>query len=180
MPTELFRREALDYWSRQRGPGAVLRVTSPWVRWLYWIVLALVVVSLVLTFFTRIDQSTSGPALVNPQERTFVAVLPAIAGSDLHGGRPLRLEVDGPSGWQDLSARIVRAEAANDADLQRAGFGSFPQPAILITGVLDVTDLAGTPPPSRLTGRAVIVLGSKPVFSVLLHGFQGDPEGGNS
>ena len=182
MPADLFRREALEYWSRQRGPGAVLRVSAPWVRWLYWIVLALMVAGLALAFFARIDQSTSGPALVNPQNRTFVAVLPAVAGSELQGGRPLHLEVDGPSGRQDLAARALRVEAADDAEVHRAGFSSFPQPAILVSGVVapGVADLAGTPSSPRLTGRAVIVLSSKRAFSVFLHGFEGTPGGGNS
>lgn len=182
MAADLFRQEALDYWSRQRGPGAVLRITTPWVRWLYWIVLALVVAGLALTFLIRIDQRTSGPALVNPQERTFVAVLPAVAGSDLQGGRPLRLEVEGPSGWRDVPARVLRAGTAQDADILQAGFGSYPQPAILVTGVLDpdIADRAGMSPAPRLTGRAVVVLGSEPVFSVLLHGFGGASEKGNS
>ena len=182
MSDDLFRREALEFWSRQRGPGAVLRVAASWVRWLYWIGLALVVVGLALAFFARIDQTISGPALVNPQKRTFVAVLPAVASLDLQGSQPLRLEVDGPSGRQYVAARPLRVEAANDAEIHRAGFGSFPQPAILMTGVLapDVADQVQTPSSPHLTGRAVVVVGSKQAFTVFLHGFKGAPEGGNS
>src|SRR3954453_22773841 len=95
---DLFRREALEYWSGQRGPAGVLRVGAPWVRWLYWVVLALLAAGLALSFLVRLDQTASGPTLVDPQHRTFVAVLPADASSAVQAGRRLRLEGDGPPG----------------------------------------------------------------------------------
>jgi hypothetical protein len=182
MSTDLFRREALEYRSRQGGPGAVLQVGAPWVRWLQWIVLALVAAGLALTFLVRVEQTTSGPALVDPQKRTFVAVLPAVAGSDLQGGRPLRLEVDGPTGRRSVAASVLQVEAAEDADVQRAGFKRIPQPAVLVTGALAPAAAAPAQTPSSpdLTGRAVIVLGSERAFSLFLRGFEGAPEGGNS
>lgn len=180
MAADLFRQEALEYWSRQRGPGAVLRVAAPWVRWLYWIVLLLVVAGVVLAFFARIEQSISGPVLVHPQTRTFVAVLPAVANPDLQGDRSLRLELDGPSGRRDVAAWALHAEPASDAITRQAGVGPFPQPATLVTGVLaaDVANPSRTPP--ILRGRAVVVLGSQRVFSIFLHGFNGVSEQGNS
>jgi hypothetical protein len=175
-PSDLFRREALEFWSRQRGPVGVLRVASPWVRWLYWTVLALVAAGVTLTYFAHIEQTTSGPALVDPEQRTFVAVLPAVAASGLQGERPLRLEVHGPAGWQDVAPSTLQAEAAEDADVQRAGFNSFPRPAILVTGVLAPdTVFMATPASARLTGRAVVALGSTRALFVLLHGFEGAP-----
>jgi hypothetical protein len=175
-PPDLFRREALEFWSRQRGPVGVLRVTASWVRWLYWTLLALVAAGLTLTYFAPIEQTISGPALVDPQQRTFVAVLPALAGSELRGERPLRLEVRGPAGWQDVAPSTLHAEAAEDTDVQRAGFNSFPRPAILVTGVLAPDPVLMVKPSSaRLTGRAVVVLGSGRAFFVLLHGFEGAP-----
>jgi hypothetical protein len=178
-PSDLFRREALEFWSRQRGPDGVLRVASPWVRWLYWAVLALVAAGLAVTFLAPIEQTTSGPAFVDPQERTFVAVLPAEV-ADVQDGRPLRLDVDGPGGWQDVAATARHVEAVEDADVERIGFTSFPRPALLVTGVL-APDAVPVPEASsaQLTGRAVVVLGSKPAFSVFLHGFGGASEGGD-
>jgi hypothetical protein len=180
MPADLFRREALEYWSRQRGPGPILRTTTTWVRWLYWIVLTLVMVGAALTFFARIDQSTSGPVLVDAQKQTFVAVLPAVADEHLQSGRSVHLQIDDPYGWRDVAVRTLHVKPASETDIHRAGFGSFPQPAILLSGVLtlDAADLARTPS-SRLTGRAVIMLGSKPMISVFLHGFDGVPDRGN-
>jgi hypothetical protein len=173
-PADLFRREAVEYSSRPRGPGAVLRIGAPWVRWLFWVALALVAAGLVLAFVVPIDETTSGPALLDSQNRTFVAVLPAVAGSDLPTGRPLRLEADGPTGRQDVAASVLHAGPAADADVRRAGFSSFPRPAVLVTGVLapDAAALTGTPS-SRLTGRAVVLLGSMRASSLFLQGFSG-------
>jgi hypothetical protein len=173
MPADLFRREALEYSSRQHGPGAVLRVGAPWLRWLYWVVVVLAVAGVALSFVAPIERTTSGPALLDSQGRTFVAALPADAGSDLSTGRSVRLQVDGPTGRQDVQASVRDARAAEDADVRQAGFSSFPQPAVLVTGVLDpdTPALTGTPP--RLTGRAVVLLGSTPAASLFFQGFEG-------
>jgi hypothetical protein len=175
MPAELFRREALEYSSHQRGPGAVLRIGTPWIRWLYWVVLALVAAGVALTFVVPIERTTSGPALLDPQDRTFVAALPADAGSDLSTGRPVRLEVDGPAGRQDVTASVLQARPAENADARRAGFSTFPQPAVLVTGVLtpDAVVPTGSSPSPRLPGRAVVLLGSTRAASLFLQGFQG-------
>jgi hypothetical protein len=172
MPADLFRREALEYSSRQRGPGAVLQVGAPWLRWLYGVVLVLMVAGAVLSFVVRIEQTTSGPALLDPEARTFVAVLPAAAGSDLSTGRPVRLEIDGPTGRQDVAASVLHARAAEDADVRQAGFSRFPQPAVLVTGVLapDAAALTGTSPSPRLNGRAVVLLGSTRAASLIFQG----------
>jgi hypothetical protein len=175
MPTDLFRREALDYWTRQHGPGSLLRAGAPWVRWLYWAVLALVAAGLALIFLVRIDQTTTGPALVDPQHQTFVAALPAAAGSDLAQGRPLRLEVDTPTGARSVAATAQRVDAAEDADVERAGFSSFPSPAVLVRGVLapGTTGPPREPSSPRLRGRAVVALGSQQAFSLFVRGFDG-------
>lgn len=178
MPAELFRQEALDFWTRQRGPGTVLRVGSPWVRWLYWIVLGLALVGLALAFSARIDETASGPAQVNGRQRTFLAVLPAPAHSELQAHSSLRIEVETTAGRRAIAAQARRIEAADDHDLREAGFVGFPQPAILVTGSLapDASDLAGsTASPPR--GRALVVLRSERAITVLLRGFG---EGGNT
>jgi hypothetical protein len=173
MPAELFRQEALDYSSHQQGPGAVLRMGTPWLRWLYWVVLALAAAGVALILVVPIQRTTSGPALLNPQDRTFVAALPADAGSDLSAGLSVRLQVDGPTGRQEVAASVRDARAAEDADVRQAGFSSFPRPAVLVTGVLDrdAPALTGTPP--RLPGRAVVLLGSTRAASLFLQGFEG-------
>ena len=178
MPTDLFRREALDYWTRQHGPGSLLRAGVPWVRWLYWTGLALVAVGLALLFLVHIDETTTGPALIDPQQQTFVAALPAAA-SDLQQGRPLRLEVNTPTGAQSVAATVQHVDAAQDADVERAGFSSFPSPAVLVTGVLAprTTDQPGAPSSPRMHARAVVALGSQQAFSLFVHGFDGASAG---
>jgi hypothetical protein len=148
---------------------------TPWIRWLYWVVLALVVAGVALAFVVPIERTTSGPALLDPQDRTFVAALPADAGSDLSTGRPVRLEVDGPAGRQDVTASVLHARPAENADARRAGFSTFPEPSVLVTGVLtpDAVVPTGSSPSPRLPGRAVVLLGSTPAASLFLQGFQG-------
>jgi hypothetical protein len=157
----------------------VLRLKTPWVRWLYWVVLGLVAAGLALTLLVRIEQTTSGPARVDPQQRTFIAVLPAVVGSDLHRGRPLSLEVDSPTGRQTVAASVDQVRTAEDADVRRAGFGAFPRPAVLVTGVLapEAAAPAGAPSSSGPVGRAVVRLGSKQAFNVFLEGFEGAQRG---
>jgi hypothetical protein len=148
---------------------------TPWIRWLYWVVLALVVAGVALAFVVPIERTTSGPALLDPQDRTFVAALPADAGSDLSTGRPVRLEVDGPAGRQDVTASVLQARPAENADARRAGFSTFPEPSVLVTGVLtpDAVVPTGSSPSPRLPGRAVVLLGSTRAASLFLQGFQG-------
>ena len=88
--------------------------------------------------------------------------------------RPLRLEADAPAGPESMAASVLEVRAAEDADVRRAGFQTFPQPAILVTGVIapDVAIPARTASSPSLTGRAVIGLGSKRAFSVFLEGFK--------
>jgi hypothetical protein len=138
--------------------------------------LALLAAGLVLTYFARIELTTSGLALVDPHKSTFVAVLPAIAASDLQGQRPLRLEVSGPAGRHDVAALALHAEPAEDGDIQRAGFTSFSRPAVLVTGILPPGAMSSVEVSSvRLTARAVVVLGSRRAFVALLHGVWAAP-----
>ena len=152
-----------------------MRVHTPWVRWLYRLVLALMVAGLAVAWFVPAEESASGPALVDAEERTFVALLPAIVSSDLQPGRHLSLEVDGLSEDPGVHGRALRAEPADPADIRRVGFGSFPQPAILVTGLLvaEGSDAVRLPSSRRVTGRAVVVLRREPLLTVFLHGLQG-------
>jgi hypothetical protein len=168
-----FREEALEF--QAGGPGqGVLRIDPPWTGWLYWIVLALVVTGLVGTATARTSETTSGPALVNVQERTFVALVPDAAAPELHGGQLVRVQLNGPNG-PVLAGRVVRAEVADQAGIRRAGFASSSQPAMLVTGVLAPdADLAPVRPPgARHDGRAVVVLGSQTVLDLFLRQLRG-------
>ncbi len=163
----LFRREALEYVARDRPLGGLLRIGGPWLHRSYWVVLALILAGLAIGMSVRTELTASGPALVDPERRTFVAALPATDGLDLDAGRRLRIELDA-SPEAKLPARVLRAEAAEPAAVRRAGLGSVPEPAILVTGVVVQPD--GAWPSSRMA-RAVVPLGRQRLLKVFLRGF---------
>jgi hypothetical protein len=174
MPADLFRREALEYRARQHGPGSLLRLGSPWLRWLFWLVLGLTALGVALGLGVRVDQTATGPARLDPHAQTFVAALPVDADAGVHDGSPLRLEVRGPAGRRSLPAEVRHVAPAEQADVERAGLPPFPQAAVLVTGVV----VAGGDTEDRAAGRAVLDLGSQQAFALLLHGFEGTPQGG--
>jgi hypothetical protein len=176
----LFRQEALEFQAEQ-PQGGVLRIQPPWVGWAYWIVLALVVAGVVVTSTVRTSETTSGPALIDVQERTFVALVPGAASPDLQPGQTVRLDVQGLEG-PPLAARALKAEVADQAAIRRAGFPSSSQPAVLVTGVLGPhADVAALPSSPRHEGRAVVVLRSQRILDLLLRQLQGTlGKGGDS
>jgi hypothetical protein len=179
-PSDLFREEALEFHTGQPRPGGVLRVDPAWTRWSYWIMLALVVVGVIFAATARTSETTSGPALINVQDRTFVALVPDAASSDLQRGQSAQLRVNGLPG-PPLAAQALTSEVADQAAIRRAGFASPSQPAVLVTGVLardaDVASLPLSPQPQ---GRAVVVLGSQRISELFLSQMQGAlGKGGN-
>jgi hypothetical protein len=169
----LFRQEALEFHAGLPRPDGVLRVDPPWTRWAYWIVLALVVAGVVVAVTARTSETTSGPALINVPERTFVALVPAAASPDLHRGQSVRLEVDGLE-RRPLAAWVLRAEVADQAGVRRAGFAPSSQPAMLVTGVLEPhADAASLPSSPRHEGRAVVVLGTQRILNLFLRQLHG-------
>jgi hypothetical protein len=172
-PSGLFRQEALEFHTGQQRPDGVLRVDSPWTRWAYWFVLALMVAGVVVTWTARTSQTTSGPALIDVQERTFVALVPGAASPDLQPGQTVRLDVRGLEG-PPLAARALKAQVADQAAIRRAGFPSSSQPAVLVTGVLGPhADVGALPSSPRHEGRAVIVLRSQRILDLFLRQLQG-------
>lgn len=175
----LFRQEALEFRASQ-PQGGVLRIDPPWTRWTYWIVLASVVAGVVATAIARTSETTSGSALIDVQERTFVALVPDAAAPDLRPGQLVRLHVNGPEA-PTLTGRVLSADVAAEARIRRAGFASSSQPATLVTGTLaplaDVTSL----PPSPVEAQAVVVLGSRTILDLFLRQLRGTlGEGGRS
>jgi hypothetical protein len=169
----LFRQEAVEFQTGRPRHAGVLRIDPPWTKWSYWIVLALVVAGVAVTATARTSETTSGPALINVPERTFVALVPAAASPDLQPGQLVRLHADGQQG-PPLAARVLRAEVADQAGVRRAGFSSSSQPAMLVTGVLapDV-DVASLPSSPRHEGWAVVVLRSQGILTLFLRQLRG-------
>jgi hypothetical protein len=171
-PTSIFRREALEFRAGVRPQRSGLAMDRAWIRWLYWLLLALAVASLGLVFAVRTDETTSGPALVDPRERRFVALVPEAAASDLRRGDHVRLELGGGAG-RTLSASVLSAELTNEAGAHAAGFPSSAAPAVLITGVL-VGDVDVAKKAARdEDGQAVVVLRSKRLVDLFFDGVAG-------
>ncbi|HZD01328.1 MAG TPA: hypothetical protein VFA46_14405 [Actinomycetes bacterium] len=168
----LFRQEALEFQTGQ-PQGGVLRIDPPWTGWAYWIVLAFVVAGVAIIWTARASQTTSGPALLNVQERTFVALVPSAASPEIRPGQLVRIQVDG-TGGRPIDARALRAGVADQAAVRRAGFASSSQPAILVTGILAPNaDVAPLPSSPRQEGRAVVVLRSQRILDLFLRQLRG-------
>jgi hypothetical protein len=169
----LFRREALEFRVGQPRHGGVPRIDAPWTRWSYWTVLALLAAGVAVSALARTSETTSGPARINVQQRTYVALVPDAASPDLRRGQLVHLQVNGPRG-RVLAARVLRAKVADQAGVRRAGFAASSQPAVLVTGLLergaDVTSLALS---RRTKGRAVVVLGSQRLLELFLGQLRG-------
>jgi hypothetical protein len=168
----LFRREALEFQAGQGREGGVLRIDPPWMRWMYWIVLSLVAAGVIVAATARTSETTSGPALINVQARTFVAVVPD-ASVNLRRGQLVRLEVDAPD-RRPLAARVLEAEVADQAGVRRAGFASSAKPGMLVTGLLERrADVVSLPASPRPEGRAVVVLRSERILGMFLRQLRG-------
>jgi hypothetical protein len=173
-PSGLFRQEALEFHTGQQRPDGVLRLDPAWTRWTYWLVLALLLAGVIVAATASTSETTSGPALINMQEGTFVALVPGAASPDLQPGQTVRLDVQGLDS-PPLAARALKAEVADQAAIRQAGFPSSYQPAVLVSGVLgshaDVG--AALAPSARHEGRAVVVLRSLRILDLFLRQLQG-------
>jgi hypothetical protein len=172
-PFGLFRQEAIEFHAGQQRPDGVLRVDSPWTRWTYWLVLALLLAGVIVTATAHTSETTSGPALIDVQERTFVALVPGAASPDLQPGQTVRLDVQGLEG-PPLAAHALRTEVADQAAIRRAGFPTSSQPAVLVSGVLEPHADAGPLASSAgHEGRAVVVLRSRRILDLFLRQLHG-------
>lgn len=67
----IFRREALAASkSEQQGEGDPLRVSPGWIRWTYWLVLAVVAAGLLYGMLGTVREYASGPAVIQMAGRT--------------------------------------------------------------------------------------------------------------
>jgi hypothetical protein len=169
----LFRQEALEFHAGQPRQGGILRIDPAWPRWLYRITLALLLAGVAVAATAHTSETTSGPALINVRERTFVALVPDAAFPDLQQGQLVSLQADGPKG-RPLAARVVSAKVADQASVSRAGFAPSSQPGTLVTGVLArAADVASLPSSPQHKGRAVIVLRSQSILGLFFGQLRG-------
>ena len=66
---DLFRTEALEAYLSRGKQGDVVRVSPDWVRWIYWPLLVLLLVSAVILIVGRVDQYSTGAAVVRTSGR---------------------------------------------------------------------------------------------------------------
>jgi hypothetical protein len=172
-PSGLFRQTALEFHTGQQRPDGVLRVDPAWIRWMYWLVLLLLTGGVIITATAHTSETTSGPALIDVHDRTFVALVPDAASPHLHPGQTVHLDVQGLKG-SSLAARVLQAEVADQTAIGGAGFPSSSQPAVLVTGVLAPdADVGALPSSTRHEGRAVVVLRSQRILDLFLRQLQG-------
>ena len=69
----LFRTEPLRNQAGLGHRGDVVRVSPGWIRWAYWLLVALTLASLVYLVVGEVDQYSTGPAIVRVHERTELA-----------------------------------------------------------------------------------------------------------
>lgn len=68
----IFRDEAFDAYNSRGRSGDVVRVLPPWVRWSYWLLLVLMALGTTYMIVGRIDEYSSGPAMVRMSGRDDV------------------------------------------------------------------------------------------------------------
>jgi biotin carboxyl carrier protein len=72
---EIYREEALDYYSQDRGDqGALLRISPAWTGWAYWLLVATVMVAMLFALIGRIDEYAAGPAVTRIEGRIEITV----------------------------------------------------------------------------------------------------------
>jgi len=172
-PDPLFRREALEFRARGDEPrGGVVRLGARWLRWSYVFLLVLVVVGAILAAVVRTEESSTGPAVVDTERRTFSALLPAAGAPELSGARSVRLELSG--GGRPLIVDVRRAAPATQAAIRRAALPQPEQPALLLSGSVrrDAPSGGAAVQGSRLRARMVVVLRSAPVGQVVIRQFE--------
>jgi multidrug efflux pump subunit AcrA (membrane-fusion protein) len=72
----IFREEALEYHCLGgRAQGDLLRISSRWTNWAYWLLVAVLVAGSVYVVFGRINEYAIGTAIVRDEGRTIVTAL---------------------------------------------------------------------------------------------------------
>jgi hypothetical protein len=149
---------------------------------LYWLMVVLTVVGVGLTFVVPTDETTSGPALLDPQQRTFVALVPDAAAAELRRGHPVELRVESGAVRRALPAELLTAQMTDEAGARRAGLAWSADSTVLLTGTLNrdadaaaLTRTAGggALPDGRAHGRVVVVLRSGRFVDVFLDAVSG-------
>ncbi len=165
-PDSLFRREAIEFQAGARSKVARLEIDRRGDRWLSWLLLALLFAGVVLGFVVRVDETTSGPAMIDLNKGTFEAVLPEAELDDAGSRLPVRLSLEGTHDQGTLTGRITSSETADDSGARAAGLPAPDQSSRLVTGTFAPIDAGSSAGPRP--GRAVVVLRSDRAVTVFI------------
>lgn len=128
-PDDIFRAEARDAYVSRGRSGDVVRVLPPWVRWAYWLLLALLAIGAVYLVVGRVDEYSVGPSVVRMSGRSDVTAhvpgkvvaVEAVPGQSVHAGQVLARLYDAAEAAElerferDLHAQL-RARMLDPAD----------------------------------------------------------------
>lgn len=160
----MFREQALA--AHLRGgdqQGRAVRLDRWWLRWSFWVTLALVVAGAAAVVRTPAGQSSSGPAVVESRSGRFAVLFPVAVAAELPAATGLDLILPG-AGPSPVQTRTLRLRLATAAAASRAGLTPPAQPSILLTGRLPAAPpaLAGA-----VHARAVLRMPSRSLAAVL-------------
>jgi len=160
----IFREEAIE--SHLRGTdreGRTLRLEIWWLRWSFWLLLAMVVAGLVLVAVTPAGGSSTGPAVIDSRTGRFAALFPVAVAPELRVATGLDAILPGGS-RRSLKLGSMRVRLASAALASQAGLRPPNQPSILLTGRLPSVPAGSAGP---VHASAVLTLPGRPLAAVL-------------
>ncbi|MBI4511351.1 MAG: HlyD family efflux transporter periplasmic adaptor subunit [Deltaproteobacteria bacterium] len=91
--TELFREEALKNYSEPKQEGDLLRISPRWLRWGYWLLVAVFLTGVLYTSIGTVNEYASGPAIVRVNGRTEVTATSSgvVAAVEAHPGQRVKV-----------------------------------------------------------------------------------------
>jgi hypothetical protein len=164
----IFRREAVELHARGKDDtNGVVRIGRPWLARLYVVTVLLFVTGLVALWVVPIQETASGPAVIDAGTGSVVALVPAGTAPDLDRAQELRVEVPGRD--DAVTVEVSRAAPADDAAIRRAGMEPPAQGGgILLSGRLsDASALRPATEGGIFRVRATLLLRSEPLAGLL-------------
>src|SRR5918992_2809749 len=88
----IFRQEALEHHQRGRGPGELVRLPR-WTTWAFWSLLGLFAGLLALTVVVTLSEEVEAIAVVDYEDRSVTALVPATYSDDVEAGDEMILSL---------------------------------------------------------------------------------------
>jgi hypothetical protein len=170
MTETIFRPEAVEDHARARDTaGGTVRLGARWLNWTYLLTLALVAAGVAALWLVRVEQSVTGPAVVDGRTGAVTALLPAAAAPDLTGSSEVTVTLPGDGG-QRRHVDVRHLAPADAAEIRRSGLDPLGQPGILLTGSIGQAGSGADARPLPATAR--VVLGDDRLADVLARQFR--------